>query len=670
MGRFSKIRQPPPEKIRCGMSAGKNLPVSVAAFLLFSFGAVAQASNPVIPKLSHVASTPHPRTVKPSPLPTLTLQLLTEQVVKNAQATLMSEPDLALLTSPSSADAARASNKIAGAVHNETERLLVSAYHWLITGDKISQADAKRRAVHLSKWSPRGATGVWYQDQAARSVAWSLALAYDWLYAQWSSEEKQLLLNAVRPRVEDMLGKPVSGYPTGWAGLDGGAKLDRSPYNSHGVTTIARLAVICSALAGDGQVFDTCYDQLVPRYIARPIPWGANDGGFANGTAYAHWGVFSTHFAVWDLLAPAIGADLWQTKWAQNYLAFLAYFVPPGSPTGLFGDGAEGRWSAIWAAQAKVYASHYSSPLADWYARNQFGEDSIGFPMLLSPRRQWESISGQIPPGTPNSTYIPSTGWVAMHSNLGDRARTSIYFKSSPFGSFNHSHADQNGFVIHARGRSLAIDSGYYDYYGSPHWVNWYKQTRAHNAITFDGGKGQLHDTMDAKGQIIRFEHTTSLDITTGDATAAYGGALTRALRSLIYARPDALLVVDSLVSQTARTWEWNIHALKRMTLLGAHELTIENEGVTLCVRMLDAPAGSFSQDDRYTAPPQGNHSPQWHARYASIKKSRQANFFVLLDIDCKRPRISLKRIGEKTIIGLDTLQIEIGPNGHPVISQ
>ena len=40
-----------------------------------------------------------------------------------------------------------------------------------------------------------------------------------------------------------------------------------------------------------------------------------------------------------------------------------------------------------------------------------------------------------------------------MHSSLSDPNRLSIFFKSSPYGSYNHSHADQNSFVIHHRGR-------------------------------------------------------------------------------------------------------------------------------------------------------------------------------------------------------------------------
>ena len=58
-----------------------------------------------------------------------------------------------------------------------------------------------------------------------------------------------------------------------------------------------------------------------------------------------------------------------------------------------------------------------------------------------------------------------------------------LQFKSSRFGSFNHSHADQNSFILSAFGRPLLIDSGYYPWYGSPHDVGWTRQTIAHNAL-------------------------------------------------------------------------------------------------------------------------------------------------------------------------------------------
>ena len=39
------------------------------------------------------------------------------------------------------------------------------------------------------------------------------------------------------------------------------------------------------------------------------------------------------------------------------------------------------------------------------------------------------------PEGTPNAAVFPVIGWAAMHSDLRDPRRTSVYFKSSPYGS-------------------------------------------------------------------------------------------------------------------------------------------------------------------------------------------------------------------------------------------
>jgi len=103
------------------------------------------------------------------------------------------------------------------------------------------------------------------------------------------------------------------------------------------------------------------------------------------------------------------------------------------------------------------------------------GEDSNRIEMLLS---EPEADRAAYPAGTPNAALFASIGWVAMHSELADPQRVSVYFKSSPYGSYNHSHADQNSLVINSGGERLAIDSGYYDGYGTPHWWRWYSKRR------------------------------------------------------------------------------------------------------------------------------------------------------------------------------------------------
>lgn len=605
----------------------------------------------------------HPRTLDPGLMRAsgagAAAGLLARQVAHWRAAPLPAEPPMAAAPDNTAAGAASltANRKL---IFEEEYRILAAALAWLSLGDGNALAEARRRALNLAAMNPEGMTGFAAHDQAGRSVAWTLALAYDWLHGEWSGEERRRLLAAITPRLTGMLGR-------GRFGLDRSLRMDINPFDSHGVTALSRSATICAALAGEGPVFDDCFRDTVPRYLAWPVPWGREDGGFANGTAYAQWGVLDTQLPVWDLLGHALGLDLRLHPWARNHVHYLAYFLPPGAPGGLFGDDAEKNFRSVWATQARAYAARLPSPLADWYARQHFGESATHLALLLAPARDYSQVPGRLPPGTPHAAHLADIGWVAMHSDLGDRARTSVYFKSSPYGSYSHSHADQNSFVIHARGRALAIDSGHYDYYGSPHWKDWYKQTRAHNAITFDGGQGQLHDTMAAKGRVTRFEHHAGYDIATGDATEAYGGKLSRAVRSIAYVRPDTLLVFDALASETARTWEWNIHALARMKETGDKGLEFEQDGVRMCVELLEAPQGTFAQSDRFTAEPQGGQPRQWHARYATQAKSRQAHFIVLLDVECRKPEVSLLQEGGRHIVSLADRRFAFDAGGQVV---
>ncbi len=540
----------------------------------------------------------------------------------------------------------------------EEDRVLQAAVVALSTGDRRALDEAKRRVLSMAGLDAKGATSFSAHDHGGRSVAWTLALVYDWLYPELTEAERSRLVAGIRPRLSEMLGK-VRHF-----GLDDGRLLDAYPYDSHGAVTLARVSVICTVMAGVAPEFDACFVNTVPRYLMWPVPWGRDDGGYANGTNYAQWDTAYSHLLVWDFLQESIGVDLTATPWAKGYGRFITYFLPPGTPTGLFGDGAENNWRNAWATQARAYAARVPSPLADWYVRNQFGEGETSLPILLAPYRDWRAVEKELPAGTPDSLHLPSIGWVAMHSDLADRGRTSVYFKSSSYGSFSHSHADQNGFVINAGGQPLAIDSGYYDYYNSPHWKDWYKQTRAHNAITFDGGQGQLHDTMAAKGKITQFETTPALDLVTGDATQAYGGALTRAVRSMVYVRPGTLLLFDSLSSSVPRTWEWNIHAMKSMKATGKRSIEIQQGGERVCVEVLHGPDMEFSQTDQFTAAPDGDQPKQWHGAFKSVDKSKVLRMLTMLSVGCEAPAFEVVEGGGNLLGTLAGYRFAFGDSG------
>jgi hypothetical protein len=520
---------------------------------------------------------------------------------------------------------------------NEGDKTLLAAALWLRTGSSAAVTEAKRRALNLASWSPTGTTGFRSNGQAGRAVARTLALSYDWLYEQWTPIEKEALLSAIRPRILEILSE---GGPYG---LNNGLKLDSDPYDAHRITVTSMTAVICSALAGIDVLYDQCVIDIVPRYLSRPHPWGVNDGGYANGTLYAQYDVTWTHFQTWEMLKQVINVDLWQTAWAKNYIKFIAYFLPPGAPSGLFGDGAEQWWAGVWSTQGKAYAGYLPSPLANWYARSQPStEEKYNLSLLLAPQKDMRLISTALPDGTAHGIHIPSIGWVAMHSDLSNKFRNSVYFKSSPYGSYIHSHADQNSFVIHAGGKVLAADTGYYDYFNSPHHNGWYKITQAHNAITVDGGKGQMLGTIAAKGEITQFLNSGGYDLVTGNARAAYGGMLTKAVRSMIYLRPDTVLVFDSLASEVARTWEWNIHALSPMAVKDVRSIEIVEGGIHLCVRQVYGPDITFSQTDKFAVSPKGTYPNQWHGVFATTLKSKKALFVTVLEVGCRSAPVTV----------------------------
>lgn len=502
---------------------------------------------------------------------------------------------------------------------------LVALLAYLATDDDAHYDRALEHTLALAAWDPRGTTSYVRADEAARGIAAVLVVAYDWLFLRLDTAQRERLLVVIETRVGDMY-RDVAGE---------GARLAVHPYDSHGNQTLTYVAMVATLLAGDLPAADRWLRDTLPLALNWLSPWGGEDGGFANGTAYAQW-VTGDLLLPWSFLRWSVGVDVAQKAWVRNHARFLAYFLPPGAPTGVFGDGAEQRLGEQWARFGKGFVLFAPSALGRWYAAHLHGEDASRPQLLLAALA--DDGPRVFPDRTPNAALFPSIGWVAMHSNLADPKRTSIYFKSSSFGSFNHSHADQNGFVVVAGGKPLLVSSGYYDGYATDHWRQWYKQTRAHNAITFDGGRGQtvFEDGGEpGPGRITEFVDTDDYAIAIGDAAAAYGGALEIAVRTLVYLRPNTLVVHDRLASAVPRRWEWNLHALERMEAGSNGEVSIAYGGATVCVALHGTAPTTFSQHDSFTAPPRGEFAPQWHGSFAVAEPTAAAELVAVLRVGC-----------------------------------
>jgi YD repeat-containing protein len=165
-----------------------------------------------------------------------------------------------------------------------------------------------------------------------------------------------------------------------------------------------------------------------------------------------------------------------------------------------------------------------------------------------------------------------------------------LYFRSSPYGSVNHGHADQNSFILNVGSKRTFINSGVDDYYWSPQYSAWYVQTKAHNAITYDGGVGQVAGSLAAKGQVTAFKRNAAgYTLTSGDAQKAYPSGMSQATRTILAGPDGSFVTVDQLAATSGRRWEYNLHVPGAATTLGSGRAQVNTDRGALCIQPVAA---------------------------------------------------------------------------------
>jgi hypothetical protein len=542
-----------------------------------------------------------------------------------------------VMNAPMTAAMAAQQKDIAQRIDEASRQLEAAAILWRLKKDPAYLKEAFKRGDQLAALSPLGPTSIANQDQGTRQIVLSLVKAVDLLGSDLDASRKARWLKIVNMRGNDMFQDLAA---------DKG-RLDQHPFDSHANTLLGYMALISTLALGDVPDAQKWFDFSFRAYVALPSPWSGQEGGYANGTAYAEY-TAGYMIALCDPILQATGVNMYAKPWTVGFLDFVMEFVPPGAPVHAFGDGSETRPDL---RVLRALANRMVSPRAAWYASKLTAlEDALSvieapYPMPVTGTRR------KVQP--PDSDWFPSIGWVAIHSDIGSSGDTAFYFKSSPYGSFNHSHGDQNGLLLNVAGQPLLVKAGWYDWYGSPRWKDWYHQTRSQNAITFDGGKGQLVDgyreQLQRNGKIIKFSARPGYDYAEGDATPAYGGQLSMAKRQVVYLHDaNAIVVRDKLSAKVPHTYEFNVHAPSVMKVESSSSVKIAAGRQSVCLRDLNENA-PFA---KWTGPaPKKGVTEDHGAFYLKNDGGSAAEFLVLLDVGCKRPRVTIKSEGGQRMV-------------------
>jgi len=552
-----------------------------------------------------------------------------------------------VITAPLTAAMAAQQREIANRIDEASEQLEGAAILWRLKKDPAHLKEAFKRGDQLAALSPSGPTSYANQDQATRQIALSLVKAVDLLAADLDADRKARWLKMVSVRGGEIFRNLAA---------DGG-RLDQHPFDSHGNTLLSYMALISTLALGDVPDAQKWFDFTFRDFAGAPEPWSGPDGGYANGTAYAQYAA-GYMLALWDPIRQATGVNMYAKPWTAGFMDFLIEFVPPGAPVHAFGDASETKPDF---RVLRAFARRVASPHAAWYADKLTAiEDAQSvleapYPMSMSEGRRKAK--------PPNAFGFRSIGWVAMHSDIGASGDMAFYFKSSPYGSFSHSHGDQNGLLLTVAGQPLLVKAGWYDWYGSPRWTDWYHQTRSQNAITFDGGKGQVvsgyREQLQHNGSILQFTPRPDYDYAEGDATPAYGGQLTQARRQVVYLHDaNAIVVRDKLSANAPHTYEFNVHSPSVMKVESPSSVKIAAGNQSVCLRDLTgkAPFAKWSGPS-----PKKGVTEDHGAFYLKADGGQVAEFLVLLDVGCKRPRVDVGQSGRRRTVKVGGQAFEFG---------
>jgi hypothetical protein len=480
-----------------------------------------------------------------------------------------------------------------------------AALCWIVTGEEKYLAKAKDFLLRSSAWhfAPDwksgpvpGATDIYYNDEAHFRLWRKLPLVYDQIRSQLSASEKATVLAHFKER---------GNRSVAWIEHEGNiSKITRNSIaadlSSHPVRFMPMTGLTALALWDDLPEAREWWAYAYKFYRDQFSPWGGDDGGWGEGSAY--WRGTFEHAAFQDALL-AIGDPLaYASPFWKNSPLFAIYNVQPYLHT-TFGDTSNaGRFNL--EPVIADYMEHVARVQQNGFFRPRPIDKGLEDLSRTYPTaaeflvRNFIASAKPLPPSRPLTElpphrYFADVGWVSLHSALGrPNDDIQITFKSSPYGSFSHSHADQNSFILNAYGEGLAINSAYREFHNSPHHARWTRQTISKNAVLIDG-LGQKAQSKDATGRITRYETGPRHVWTTGDATQAYElmqpkGHVRQVTRDLIFIDNRYVVLRDHIILSNPGKLSWLLHADRNLTWDGtASRAFIRGKKATLTAQLV-----------------------------------------------------------------------------------
>lgn len=530
-------------------------------------------------------------------------------------------------------------------------------FGYRLTGNHAYGELAKKILLGCAKWDPRGSTGRAYNDEAGIPYLSRFSRTYDYVYELLTEAEREECRRIIRIRGNEAFQLL---YPRHFY----------RPYVSHSNRLWHFLGEAGVAFYNEiPEAKDWFRGALNVYFCVYPV-WGDDDGGWHEGLWY--WEQYLDRFFYWgDVMRSALGINVCAKPFFARTGYYPMYCEPPGTGDGGFGDLSELYRSDRSAQVMRYLAMESGNPYWQWYADRlkPQGEESAYVSFLRGTRPK---VNPKAPTDLPTSRCFRGNGLAFLNTDLSDGGNNvQLLFKSSPQGTASHGFDANNSFILNAFGERLLIHSGIRDYWGSPFHRNWMWDTKSVNGITVNG-ISQKKGSFEAKGGTAGFSTGKRFDYVSGEAADSYpAGTLKRFRRQILFCKPSAILVVDTLEAPESAEFAWHLHAVNPMKL-GQNRTDVTNAGAACRVDFLHPTGLKLEQTDQFIPNPARKQPNQYHLTAIPAEKSNRQLFLTLL-----RPRRTgeplrgkpvLRRNGDRFDLSVElpegTLQIGVDQNG------
>ena len=501
---------------------------------------------------------------------------------------------------------------------------------------------AKRILLDCAQWDPKGATGYRYNDEAGMPYAYYFVRTYSFVHDLLTEEERERCRRVMKVRGDEMYRHL---YPRHlWR-----------PYSSHSNRAWHFLGEVGVAMLDEVEgADDWVWFAMNVFYNTYPV-WCDDDGGWHEGCAY--WSSYVGRFTWWaDVMRSAMSINAYEKPYFSKVGYYPMYLLPPGKVGGGFGDLTARITASRLVPLVSQLAAQAGNGHWQWYVEQMGGpQQTSGYVGFL--RGALPKVAASVPDELPTSRLFRGTGQAYLNTTLKDaKESVQVVFKSSPFGTQSHGYDANNSFLLWAYGQRLLIRSGYRDSYGSDHHRNWMWSTRSVNSITVDG-QSQLRRSPSARGRITAFKTTPSVDVVAGETGGAYrassdkGSLLNRFARTILFLKPELVVVFDRLEAKQPSTFEYWLHATQKFNVRDQRHIDLRVSDVTCDISLL-APEGlNLSQTDQYDPNPRPRISlREWHLTASTTSKAKQIEFVTVY-----RPRrLGGQPLGEAKLDRID----------------